>query len=86
MIAIRSPGMKNVVVGEELYVADGKDHMKWKNHARLLEDVGGDDLGGGEWEEEAGGGEAGWGGDVVRIPSYLPTHMGWGRMLVFDVS
>ncbi len=69
MIRVRRPRVKHVFVGQELNIADIEDHVQRQPVARLLEDVGGFELGGAKGRDDAFVGEAGEGADVVGVPS-----------------
>ena len=68
-ILVRRPCVKYVFVGQELDIADIKDHVQRQPAPRLLEDVGGFALGGREGRDEPFIGESGEGTDEVGIPS-----------------
>lgn len=63
--------MQDVRVGDELNVADVKDHVQGEALAGLFEDFDGFELGGGERGDDAGVGEAGERANVVGVPSAL---------------
>ena len=61
--------MEDVLVGEELDVADFEDHVEGFTEADGFEDVGGFELRRGEGRDEARRAKAREGADVVGVPS-----------------
>lgn len=68
MIFIRRPRMQDMCVGQELYISDIENHVQGETHACVFEDLCRAFLFWRERGDEAGGGEAGEGADVVWIP------------------
>ena len=69
MVFIFRPCVQYVRIGEELDVADFENHVEGKAETGCFEDGGCFFLGGGERGDDAGGGEAGEGADVIGVPS-----------------
>ena len=69
VVLVRRPRVQDVVVGQELDVADVEDHVEGQPLTGFLQDGGGFFLRSGERRDEAGGGETGEGADVVGVPS-----------------
>ena len=59
MVRVLRARVQDVLVGEELDVADFEDHVQGEALAGRFKHVGGFELGGGEGGDEARGGEAG---------------------------
>lgn len=71
--------MQDVLVVQELDLADLHDHVHLQAGAGCFDDVGGFELGGGEGGNEAGGGEAGRGAEEVGVePFFEGGLVGWG--------
>ncbi len=70
-VLVRRPPVQNVLVVQELDLADLHDHVHLQAGAGCFDDVGGFELGGGEGGDEAGGGEAGRGAEEVGVESFL---------------
>lgn len=84
IVLVRRAGVQDVVVGQELDVANVKDHVQREALARLFQDRSGVLLGVRERRDEACVGEARQRADVVGVPSarvsleHLPACVkGW---------
>ncbi len=70
-VLVRRPPVQDVLVVQELDLADLHDHVHLQAGAGCFDDVGGFELGGGEGGDEAGRGEAGRGAEEVGVESFL---------------
>ena len=77
VIAIGGSRMEDLGIGEELDVADFKDHVQRETEAGLFEDRDGFFLLGGEGRDEAFGGEASERAEEVWVE--FAVDAAWGR-------